>query len=140
MVRKHERARTAVLCAGDLRTGRGRTPVLEAGHRSAQAGDCFRGSCEGRVAGGREAPPTGFDELDLVRVEAVHGRCGQLAAGRAGRVGLIHRFDARVQRRVFGMHLGQAAVASVAGRWPMRISTAIAPVTPCRWTMVGRAR
>ena len=31
-------------------------------------------------------------------------------------------------------------VAAVAGMWPMRISTAIAPVTPCRWTMLGRAR
>ena len=42
-----------------------------------------------------------------MRVEAAHGRRGQLTAGRAGRVGLLHRCDTGVQRRVFGMHLGQ---------------------------------
>jgi hypothetical protein len=46
-------------------------------------------------------------ELDLVRVEAAHCRYGQLTAGRAGRVGLTHRFDAGVQRSVFGMYLSQ---------------------------------
>ncbi len=55
------------------------------------------------------SPAAGLDEPDLVRVEAVHGRRGQLAAGRAGRVGLIHRIDAGVQRRMFGMHLGQGS-------------------------------
>ena len=33
-----------------------------------------------------------------------------------------------------------AAVAAVSGMWPMRISTAIVPVTPCRWRMLGLAR
>src|SRR4029077_13380841 len=33
-----------------------------------------------------------------------------------------------------------AAAPSVAGMWAARISTAIAPVTPCRWTMSGRGR
>jgi hypothetical protein len=76
-------------------------------HRSGQAGDRFRCSREGRIAGGSEPPPAGLDELDLVQVQAVHGRRGQLTARRAGRMGLIHRFDAGVQRRVFGMHLGK---------------------------------
>ena len=44
------------------------------GHRSAQAGDRFRGRREGRVAGGREPSPAGLDELDLVRFQAADGR------------------------------------------------------------------
>jgi hypothetical protein len=43
------------------------TPGPGAGHRSGQASDRFRGSREGRIAGGREPPPASLDELDLVR-------------------------------------------------------------------------
>ena len=46
-----------------------------------------------------------------MRIQAAHGRLSQLTAGRAGRVRLIHRFDAGVQRCVFGMHLGQGGIS-----------------------------
>jgi hypothetical protein len=43
-----------------------------------QAGDRFRGGGEGGIAGCRVPAPAGLDELDLVRVQAAHGRHGQL--------------------------------------------------------------
>ena len=46
-----------------------------------QAGDRFRCSGEGPIAGGREPSLAGLDELDLVRVQAAHGSHGQLTAG-----------------------------------------------------------
>src|SRR6266851_2291811 len=80
-----------------------------------QAGDRFRGGSEGGIAGCRVPAPARLDELDLVRVQAAHGRYGQLTARRAGRVRLGYRFGGRVQRGVLGEHLGQRGGA-VRGR------------------------
>ena len=80
-----------------------------------QAGDRFRCSGEGRIAGGREPSLAGLDELDLVRVQAAHGRHGEVTAWRTGRVGLGDRLGGRVQRGMLGVHLGQRGGA-VRGR------------------------
>jgi hypothetical protein len=67
------------------------------------------------IAGDRDPPLAGLDELDLVRVEAAHGRGGHLTARRAGRVGLFHH---GVQRSVFGIYLGQGGRTTLPGMPP----------------------
>ena len=85
------------------------------GRSGVQAGYRFRGGSEGGIAGCRVPTLAGLDELDLVRVQAAHGRQGEVTAWRAGRVRLGYRFGGRVQRGVLGVHLGQRGGA-VRGR------------------------
>jgi hypothetical protein len=47
-----------------------------------QAGDRFRGGSEGKIAGCRVPALAGLDEFHLVRVQASHGRDGELTAPR----------------------------------------------------------
>jgi hypothetical protein len=72
-----------------------------------QASDRFRGGGEGGIAGCRVPAPAGLDELNLVRVQAAHGRHGELTAWRADRVRLGDRLGGRVQRGMLGVHAGQ---------------------------------
>jgi hypothetical protein len=80
-----------------------------------QAGDRFRSGSEGGIAGCRVPALASLDELDLVRIQAAHGRRGQLTAWRAGRVRLGYRFGGRIQRGVLGEHVRQRGGA-VRGR------------------------
>src|SRR5215472_13585819 len=61
-----------------------------------QAGDRFRGGGEGGIAGCRVPAPASLDEFDLMRIQAAHGRPGELAAWRAGRARSGDRFSGRV--------------------------------------------
>ena len=61
-----------------------------------QAGDGFRGGGECRIAGCRVPSPASLDELDLMRIQAAHGRPGELATWQAGRVRSGDWFGGRV--------------------------------------------
>jgi len=126
--------RQAGVVGPDPRQAAGRPMLARSG---VQAGDRFSGGSEGGIAGCRVPGAGRPRRAHWWRVQAAHAAAVRsLPGGRPGEDGdrLAAAYSVACSRA-----MGQRGGAVGGAMW-RRGFAAIAPVTPCRWTMSGRAR